>query len=83
MGMQKYDGNTEIRWKRRNTMETGQAVLPLTPQGAMTMQKPTKETDLPSPTITYADTSSYTEAFPERGRHLQTLCHPPNLTSNL
>lgn len=29
------------------------------------MQKPTKETDLPSPTITYADTSSYTEASRE------------------
>lgn len=70
------------RWECRNTMETDQAVLPLTPQGAMTMQ-PTEETDLPSPTITYADTSSYTEAFPERGRHLQTLSHPPNLTSNL
>ena len=64
-------------------METDQAVLLLTLQGAMTMQKPTKETDLQSPTITYADTSSYTEAFPEGGRHLQTLSHPPNLTANL
>lgn len=71
------------RWECRNTMEMDQAVLLLTLQGAMTMQKPTKETDLPSPTIIYADTSSYREAFPERGRHLQTLSHPPNITSNL
>lgn len=34
------------RWECRNTMEMDQAVLPLTLQGAMTVQKPTKETDL-------------------------------------